>query len=418
MSRIRYKVFQLPLKKAIPSRKSAALTEVELINSQPVMNAIDEFYPELRNKTSTAEMHPNTNIENDIDRDKYQSFKRNIHRKLIAMVLENKIEGEERLIKSVKNKKNTYYWASAEVKNEALSLGKISEKRYEARMLIFRFIDAYFHNFIPPDVLACLKEDLKDAQFDYHTWEDKLRFLPQGLNTTIKHLEHSLNNASQQSDKNTDDNLLRVFNALDKNVVFSATYNSLHKNMIGTEVELSPQRIEYLNQKVLLLAYVHGNKKYKRFQIDRLKDVKHLAKKSFKKIDWNQYEQSYDFDFRACDWVPDSLKASGFGHEISASSHGTGMSRIKGQISLPQHFNHDGPDIYDCVNFLSHYGDALEVLKPDFLRDEMKRRATNAAELYSSLELTDKKALIIQSSAAEQARDTETLAVTKRRYEK
>lgn len=418
MSRIRYEVFQLPLKKAIPSRKSAALTEVELINSQPVMNAIDEFYPELRNKTSTEEMHPNTNIENDIDRDKYQSFKRNIHRKLIAMVLENKIEGEERLIKSVKNKKNTYYWASAEVKNEALSLGKISEKRYEARMLIFRFIDAYFHNFIPPDVLACLKEDLKDAQFDYHTWEDKLRFLPQGLNTTIKHLEHSLNNASQQSHQNTDDNLLRVFNALDKNVVFSATYNSLHKNMIGTEVELSPQRIEYLNQKVLLLAYVHGNKKYKRFQIDRLKDVKHLAKKSFKKIDWNQYEQSYDFDFRACDWVPDSLKASGFGHEISASSHGTGMSRIKGQISLPQHFNHDGPDIYDCVNFLSHYGDALEVLKPDFLRDEMKRRATNAAELYSSLELTDKKALIIQSSAAEQARDTETLAVTKRRYEK
>ncbi|MFQ3251613.1 MAG: hypothetical protein ACI9O6_003463 [Glaciecola sp.] len=418
MSRIRYEVFQLPLKKAIRSGKSAALTEVELINSQPVMNAIDEFYPELRNKTSTEKMHPNTNIENDIDRDKYQSFKRNIHRKLIAMVLENKVGGEERLIKSVKNKKNIYYWVSEEARNEALGLGEISEKRYEARMLIFRFIDAYFHNFIPPDVLACLKEDLKEAHFDYHTWEDKLRFLPQGLNTTIKHLEHSLNNASQQSDQNTDDNLLRVFNALDNNVVFSATYNSLHKNMIGTEVELSPQRIEYLNQKVLLLAYVHGNKKYKRFQIDRLKDVKHLTKKSFKKIDWNQYEQSYDFDFRTHDWVVNSLKVSGFGHKISASSYGTGMSRIKGQISLPQHFNHDGPDIYDCVNFLSHYGDALEVLKPDFLRDEMKRRATKAAELYSTLELTDKKALIIQSSAAEQARDKETLAVNIKRYEK
>ncbi|MDT0628062.1 WYL domain-containing protein [Alteromonas sp. W364] len=388
-----------------------------MINSQPVMNAIDEFYPELRNKTSTEQMHPNTNIENDIDRDKYQSFKRNIHRKLIAMVSESKIGGEERLIKSVKNKRNIYYWASEEAKNEAIGLEKISDKRFEARMLIFRFIDAYFHSFIPPDVLACLKEDLQEAQFDYHTWEDKLRFLPQGLNTTIKHLEHSLNNTSQQSDQNIDDNLLRVFNALDKNVVFSATYNSLHKNIFGTEVELSPQRIEYLNQKVLLLAYVHANKKYKRFEISRLKDVKHLPKKNFKKIDWNEYEQNYDFDFRTHDWVVNSLKASGFGHDTSVSSHGTGMSRIKGQIALPNHFNHDGPDIFDCVNFLSHYGDALEVLKPDFLRDEMKRRATNAAQLYSTRELTDRKAMIIQSSAAEQANDIETLTVTKKRYE-
>jgi hypothetical protein len=93
------------------------------------------------------------------------------------------------------------------------------------------------------------------------------------------------------------------------------------------------------------------------------------------------------------------------------------MSRIKGQIALPNHFNHDGPDIFDCVNFLSHYGDALEVLKPDFLRDEMKRRATNAAQLYSTRELTDRKAMIIQSSAAEQANDIETLTVTKKRYE-
>lgn len=67
------------------------------------------------------------------------------------------------------------------------------------------------------------------------------------------------------------------------------------------------------------------------------------------------------------------LMRIGFGKNLKVTSNGGGTSKISGQLPIPDHFSHGRPDAFDCVNFLSSFGDSVQVLKPDFIREEFKR---------------------------------------------
>lgn len=300
-------------------------------------------------------------------------------------------------------KPNYYYWSSFEAKNEELNKEDISEDRYFARAMVFSFIDEHFRDFFPPEVMDKLKEDLNSAHNEFDILNgiaEKISFIPSGIDVSPSY---------DISERNTDDRNL-AFQALTNELVIKASYLSLHSIKTQT-LHLSPQHVQYANHKVVLLCYIHETGKVKPFEIARLLDVQIASDHKFKTVDLSAFQDDYDFEAVVNEGVKNYFSSVLFGKRFSSEELNNGTWLIKAIISIPEHFSQakqGQPDPFAMANFLMPFSDSMKVLKPDFLRDEMKRRSLNLAKLYSD---SDDAAELLKKSPHEQ---TGNLVMTER----
>ena len=71
---------------------------------------------------------------------------------------------------------------------------------------------------------------------------------------------------------------------------------------------------------------------------------------------------------------------------------------MTGRVLIPNHFNKKAPDVFDCVNFLSTFGDSLQVLKPDVIRAEFNRRAKAMLMLYENEDIKSSIPVLLRST--------------------
>jgi predicted DNA-binding transcriptional regulator YafY len=272
-----------------------------------------------------------------------------------------------------------YYWENSALKNAALGREEISNDRLMARALAFQFVDEYLKEFLPPSVIKNLEADMDEANDDLDVdkfWQKKLQFHPSGF---------ELKPNPRVAISNTED-WNKVYDSLNNQYVIRASYATLHKGVVPETVYLSLQKIQYINHQVTVLAFVHDLNIVKTFEVSRLKGVEKAINHSFNKIVMSEYETEYKFEARVNVWVKDYFKSVRFGQDLIKEQLEKDDSWIiSGTIKIPDHFskNKKGPDPFAMANFLSGFADSMEVIQPDFLREEMKRRAGKLTKLYS-----------------------------------
>ena len=405
---IKYKNYTYALMKSVRSGKSAARSVAEILADDNMLQCIEEYNPKLLDKSESGKLY---SANTDKEKTSYNGFFRGITRKLNDLVntfSENDPPGFLKFVSKGGSGFGTakFYWASDEVRNEALGYGAVSDKRVEARIFAFRFIDAYLGQFFPPSLVKELKADIDESdvtQKQFKGLEKKLKFWPAFIQ---REEQPSIDSHPHWRD---------VFEALLNNHPFKATYESTHNSVIPEKVTLSPQRIQYINHDVKLLAFVHEINEYYSFQLNRIEDFQFTDEVSFHPIKWDKFEQYYDFEFRGADWAINYLCRIGFGTNIKVSSNGGGTSKITGHMLIPNHFNKQAPDAFDCVNFLSGFGDSLQVLKPDFIRAEFKRRAKAMLSLYEHDDIQSSIPVLLKS-AHEQTSNEWMLGIYDKRY--
>ena len=292
-----------------------------------------------------------------------------------------------RLIKSFgticclgKEKPYKYYWESSALKNVALGGEEISEERLMARAIAFQFVDEYLKEFLPPTIIKSLSDDLGEAKDDLKArsfWRNKLQFHPSGFEVS----------PNPEITSGYEEDWNKAYDALNNQYVIEAEYETLHKGIMPKVVQLSLQKIQYVNHKVMVLAYVHEQNCVKTFEVSRLRNIKGSVIHAYKQVNYDDYEKNYEFEARVNVSVKDYFKSVRFGHSFKAPEHERQESWIiKATIKVPDHFSKDkeGPDPFAIANFLSGFADSMEVIKPDFLREEMKRRVDNLSKLYSA----------------------------------
>lgn len=400
---INYKHYTDALMKSVRSGKNAARSVTEILQDENMLQCVEEYNPELLDRSDADKLYATTTKP-------YSTFKRNITRKLNELVDIFQDNESPSFVKTINSSergfgKARFYWATDETRNEALGLGSVSNTRVEARVFAFRFLDAYLRQFFPPSLIDELKSDIEEADIankQFKGIENKLKFWP----AFIKR--------DQQLSSENQPHWRDVFDALIKNRVFTATYKSIHNNVIPEQVTLSPQRIQYINYDVKLLAYVHETKRYHHFQLDKIEDLRWSEDAQYHSIRWDKFEKYYDFEIRGADWAVNYLMRIGFGKNLKVTSNGGGTSKISGQLPIPDHFSHGRPDAFDCVNFLSSFGDSVQVLKPDFIREEFKRRALAMLSLYESEDIQTSIPLLLKSAHQQTSNDVMLDAYDKR----
>lgn len=389
---VRYKDYTEALKKSVKVGKSAARSVSEILIDEEMLKCIEEHNLRVCDETSLKEVGNATSNVNK-KRTSYKGFFRGITRELNKLVDTFADHDPPGFLKTIERGERgfgtaRFYWASEDIRNEAISGEAISDKRAEARVFALRFISTNFGRFLPPSLVTELKADINESYFykrQFKGLEDKLQFWPAHIEQGN---EGSVENRSHWRE---------IFDALLNNRPFRATYESTHDDVIPKSVTLSPQRIQYINHDVKLLAYIHERNIHYSFQLDQIEDFQFTDEVSFHSIRWDKFEHYYDFEFRGADWAINYLCRIGFGTNINVSSNGGGTSKIAGRVLIPNHFNKKAPDAFDCVNFLSGFGDALQVLKPDFIRAEFKRRAKAMLSLYENDDIQNSIPILLKS---------------------
>ena len=309
----------------------------------------------------------------------FNKFIRREIRYLIKTLGQDENSAESKLVelKSDVGIEHYYYWSSEENKNEVINGEGISDKSYFARAIVFSFIEENLREFFPPEIMANLKSDLNKARNEEDVLggiAGKMQFIPSGIEVW----------PSYDIDERNPEDWNLAYHALKEEFVIQADYNSLHKS--ETErVHLSPQRVQYANHKVMLLCYIHETNKVKAYEVSRLLNVNQVKNYKFKKVNFENVEKEYEFEALVNVGVKDYFSSVKFGRGLVSKPLIGGAWIIRSTIKVPEHFlkNKKGPDAFAIANFLSGFADSMEVIKPDFLRKEMKRRADNLSKLYS-----------------------------------
>lgn len=340
-------------------------------------------------------------------------FNKAIRREIAYLIqLHGKAEdlNENKLIEVQAKRGNghCYFWFNEESKNEAINGEGISDDRFFARAIVFSFIEENLREFFPPEIMANLKNDLNKARNE----EDllggiagKMQFIPSGIDVWPTH---------GIDERNPDDWNL-AYQALKEEFVIKADYKSLH-NSESEQFILSPQRVQYANHKVVLLCYVHGSNTVKPFEVSRLLNVTKVRKYKFKHVNFDDIEKEYEFEAIVNVGVKDYFKSVKFGRGFKAKLSVGGTWLINATIKVPDHFSKEKqgkPDPFYIANFLSGFADSMEVIKPDFLREEMKRRAGNLAKLYAKNQESVK---VINKSPHEQTGNIDKLKLVSEKH--
>jgi len=335
------------------------------------------------NKFSLSQVikHPDFGLRTeDIALPEFNKFIRREIRHLIKALGKDEGSGINKLVelKSGVGIEHYYYWSSEENKNEAITGESISNERLLARAIVFSFIDEKFRDFFPPDIMSNLKNDLHEAVTEHDIdggVAGKMQFIPSGIDVWPSY---------DITERNPKDWQL-AYEALKDEFVIQVNYDSLHESTTKL-IHLSPQRVQYANHKVVLLCYIHETEKVKPFEVSRLLNVSKAKNYKFKEVNFNDIEKEHDFEALVNVGVKNYFDSVVFGKELKSTPSINGAWLVKAKIKVPEHFSEskDGkPDPFAIANFLSGFSDSMEVIKPDFLREEMKRRADNLSKLYS-----------------------------------
>tara|TARA_B100000809_G_C15094574_1_gene514515 strand:+ start:165 stop:1418 length:1254 start_codon:yes stop_codon:yes gene_type:complete len=271
-----------------------------------------------------------------------------------------------------------YYWLSSESKNEARIGEGITNERLLARAIVFSFIDEKFRDFFPPEIMSNLKSDLHEAVTEHDIdggIAGKMQFIPSGIDVWPSY---------DITERNPKDWQL-AYEALKGEFVIQVDYDSSIESETKL-IHLSPQRVQYANHKVVLLCYVHESEKVKAFEVSRLQNVIEAKGHKFKTVNFNDIEKEHEFEAIVNVGVKNYFNSVVFGKEFTSEPSIGGTWIIKAKIRVPEHFSESKkgqPDPFAIANYLSGFADSMEVIKPDFLREEMKRRADNISKLYS-----------------------------------
>lgn len=282
------------------------------------------------------------------------------------------------IVKVKRDQTYFYYWLSCESKNEALIGEGITNERLLARAIVFSFIDEKFRDFFPPEIMSNLKSDLHEAVTEHDIdggIAGKMQFIPSGIDVWPSY---------DITERNPKDWQL-AYEALKDEFVIQVDYDSLHESETKL-IHLSPQRVQYANHKVILLCYVHESEKVKAFEVSRLQNVIEAKGHKFKTVNFNDIEKEHEFEAIVNVGVKNYFNSVVFGREFTNKPLADGTWVIKAKVQVPEHFSESKkgqPDPFAIANFLSAFSDSMEVIQPDFLREEMKRRADNVAKLYS-----------------------------------
>ena len=301
----------------------------------------------------------------------FSSFKKNCYRIIQS------IEGEG-LSKIKIGNAHCYYWETQEDKDAAIDQFEMSEERAFA----FSFIRKYLPELMPPHIYRSLKTEFdraNDALEDSKIAEylGKIDFNPLGYEL---YSELDQDYASEKE--------LQiwqfVFDCTFNEVCFSATYNSIHNSYDSTKLILSPQRIVLLNQQLKVLAYEHKTKTTRYFEVRKLSKVE-KSKEKFVEIKTADHESREKFSAICHTWVKSYFESTSLARNATFTELDTkDCWLMETTLSFPIHFNRNEPDPFFIANYLSGFSDSLVVNKPEFLREEMQRRAASLAAAYSN----------------------------------
>jgi len=278
-------------------------------------------------------------------------------------------------IKSEAGKEHFYFWSTAESRNEAISGEGISDNRFVARAIVYNFIKKNLTDCFPPSIMASLKKDLNNVDYDLTTdLNSKMQLISSGFNLSPK-LSVSKSNL---------DHWDLAFSALQHEFVIRADYKTMN-NLPKERVHLSPQRIQFVNQKVLLLCFVHEVGRVECYDVSNLTNVSKTLDYTYERVDQIEFEQEYDFEALVSKDVKEVLDDIFFDRDYVASLYADNVWKIKTTVKIVHSFtdNRLQPNTTALANFVTEFGASMEVITPTFLRAEMKRRADVLTQVYA-----------------------------------
>jgi predicted DNA-binding transcriptional regulator YafY len=274
---------------------------------------------------------------------------------------------------SGKGTSTEYYWSDAQEKNASIEYFTITKPRALALFLVKQHIA----DILPVSYLSALEDDFKKAQKrldeDGIKLDEVLEYSPFGLSLDKSH-------ANMQCNTHIIDT---VFEALLSQKVLILDYHSIHAEYSQTAMEVSPQKLRYLNNQLQLLAHVHKTGAVKHFNLAKIGQIEIANAKEFIKLDASVFEAQYVLRLRCHSWVKDFFTSTRLGANLSIRLVSSNVWELTDRVAFPKHFRGDKPDGFYVANFLSMFSDSIEVLEPSFLRNEMQRRSASLNRLYS-----------------------------------
>ncbi|MAD74966.1 MAG: hypothetical protein CML20_09285 [Rheinheimera sp.] len=306
--------------------------------------------------------------------DTFSSFKKNASR-IITSMLDDEGEG---LCRVKKGNAYWYYWASQKDKDDAVEQFEMSEERAFA----FAFIKEYLPELIPPHIFSVLQTEFTKAgevldHSDLTKYLSKIDFNPMGYDMHSA-LDHESATVEERKAWQF------VFDCTFEEKCFSANYKSIHKNFDAKELIVSPQRIVLLNQHLKVLAFEHNTNKTRYFEIGKFSDLAG-SKEQFIAVKKTDYESREKVSAICHTWVKSNFEATSLANKATFTKLKTDDCwLVEMELSFPIHFNRKEPDPFFIANYLSGFSDSIVVLKPEFLKQEMQRRAASLVQAYTA----------------------------------
>lgn len=309
------------------------------------------------------------------------AFKKGIGREIDELIKNYLSEKDEPLlVKSIKHGSRTYfYWKDENAKNLVLD-ELVPEFSSEARAMAINFVEEHLSEFLPPKYIDELRYDFRHSE---KLLRNKGGFREKSNATRRKLDFHPAGFAITPIEADCDRHYGFIFDCLESEVVFTALYDSIHN--IPSKLTLSPQKITYLNHQIVVLCFIHEKKELKFFEIARLMDVTICSSEKYIQKSHENFESKHTLKARVHTWVKNYFSQVRIGDS-------SGMKIIEKEdehcwvieieITLGKHFNNDKPDPFYFANFLGQFADSIEVLEPDCLKNEMKRRAQRNYSIY------------------------------------
>ncbi len=317
--------------------------------------------------------------------DSFSSFKKNASR-IITSMLDDEGEG---LLRVKKGNAYLYYWASQKDKDDAVEQFEMSEERAFA----FAFIKEYLPELIPPHIFSALQTEFTKAEkvldhSELTKYLSKIDFNPMGYD-----MHSALDHESATIDERKAWQF--VFDCTFDEKCFSAKYQSIHNSFDAKELILSPQRIVLLNQHLKVLAHEHNMNTTRYFEIGKLHDLT-ASKEQFIEVKKTEYESRERVSAICHTWVKTNFEATSLADKATFTKLKTNDCwLVEMELSFPIHFNRKEPDPFFIANYLSGFSDSIVVLQPEFLKQEMQRRAVSLANAYN--QECDVEALVNES---------------------
>jgi hypothetical protein len=298
---------------------------------------------------------------------------------------------EHELIKERVGRENRFYWMNEEFRNSHFSRFSNLEMA-ESQAVAFYLLQTHLADALPPKFKRELESRFEIAKNEVldnsewlniaEDWKDKISVEPLGFKL------HEVSTSDKEYDA--------IFDALEKQQVLKASYNSIHDElnekgeMVSSEsfqdIIFSPQQIRLQNLQLSVLVLIHeaGKKPFfKSLVLARLKNVE-VYEGDITYIRNQQKMFNETLVLKTHTGMKNYFEQA----KLSTTQEVTHIEgdtwQIEAKIELPQHFKHDGQDFFYLCNLLSSYANAVEVVSPDYIRDEMKRRSDLLYQAYQT----------------------------------